>query len=169
MPCWFNSNLFVIMVWHKDGFLLDACIPIKKVLQLLHDTMMPANVIPAKRDFLSQQAFWFKNSTWHSSPTYLWKVDLSASLVPEVYTTAQTTAKTMLNVSTPSADRFSESLCFDTNGNLCSENILLNHQHWQTHQETLTDIKKKLCNLKLSVLKNLECNIKDQCSDDSTF
>ena len=51
--------------------------------------------------------------------------------------------------------------------------MVLNYQHrfprGQTHQEALNNIKKKLYGLKLSVFKNLECNIKDQFSEDNTF
>lgn len=106
---------------------LDVCVQIERVLKPLFDTIMSANIIPEKRDryFTANDFFWLKiliGIQGAYCPTYLKKVNLSASLIFEVYTTAQTTAKTLMN-------GFFLLIYFDTNGNLCSENMVLNYQH----------------------------------------
>ena len=143
----------------KMAHFLDVCVQIEKVLQPNYGPMMSANM---RDDFFTAiNLFCLKvlNDIQEIyCATYLRKVGLPASFVSEVYTTSQTTTKALINFSTSSTDRFLESLCFDTNGNLCSENMVLNHQHrcprGQTHQDTLINIKIKLCDLKICFEKS---------------
>ena len=164
---------------------VTACHKFSKLLPSVHDAMYSTDIKREERDALftvenicviiliSDLKPFFKDGLLRA-------MDKTELLASTVFNKAVKAADNFKTLKTNTFDRFIEDLSFDSNGNLWGKMTLKENVHTfifnrqsrtrrnVSTEEELENIKRKLANLKASVMKNAEENLRDLVAKEST-
>ena len=161
---------------------LESCVHFNVILVSVYCTMYSCNLKKEERDnlFTADHLFVMKLVTDLKDKfyiNYLRKVEDQFAGVDHLQYCTKC-SQGIINIETPRAEKFCNSLKVDDNDNLIvmeseEHELLLSNYHKGNRNvseaERVQKLQEKLQSIKEEILKNIEENIKDQCGQDTNY